>query len=215
MKFNDVDNGVDRTSVHGPYKTVKYLKIKDSLIDGQFPVNPVTKTGISGRGILGKWGPNHAADPIVMRKDSDNNVHIVLINRGDTGEWAIPGGMVELGDTVNATLLKEFMEEATNSLTKSQEENKATETRLKSIFGSATVIYQGYVDDPRNTDNAWIETVAKVVEVKESQLDDFKLEAGDDAKKVKWVKYDEGLELYASHMDFVRKAVKLVLKPGQ
>ena len=24
-------------------------------------------TGISGRGLLGKWGPNHAADPIVTQ----------------------------------------------------------------------------------------------------------------------------------------------------
>ena len=26
--------------------------------------------------------------------------------------------------------------------------------------GAATQVYKGYVDDPRNTDNAWIETVA-------------------------------------------------------
>lgn len=25
---------------------------------------------------------------------------------------------------------------------------------------AATQVYKGYVDDPRNTDNAWIETVA-------------------------------------------------------
>ena len=25
------------------------------------------RTGIVGRGLLGKWGPNHAVDPIVTR----------------------------------------------------------------------------------------------------------------------------------------------------
>lgn len=25
------------------------------------------RTGMIGRGLLGKWGPNHAADPIVTR----------------------------------------------------------------------------------------------------------------------------------------------------
>ena len=30
------------------------------------PLNP-TKTGIKGRGILGKKGPNHAADPVITR----------------------------------------------------------------------------------------------------------------------------------------------------
>jgi len=29
--------------------------------------NPVGRTGIQGRGWLGRWGPNHAADSIVTR----------------------------------------------------------------------------------------------------------------------------------------------------
>ena len=31
------------------------------------PLNPLGRTGLAGRGLLGKWGPNHAADPIVTR----------------------------------------------------------------------------------------------------------------------------------------------------
>ena len=29
--------------------------------------NPIGRTGMTGRGLLGRWGPNHAADPIVTR----------------------------------------------------------------------------------------------------------------------------------------------------
>ena len=29
--------------------------------------NPIGRTGMSGRGLLGRWGPNHAVDPIVTR----------------------------------------------------------------------------------------------------------------------------------------------------
>lgn len=29
--------------------------------------NPVGRTGLTGRGLLGRWGPNHAADPVVTR----------------------------------------------------------------------------------------------------------------------------------------------------
>lgn len=37
------------------------------------PINPIGRTGLIGRGVLGKWGPNHAADPIVTRwKTVDN-----------------------------------------------------------------------------------------------------------------------------------------------
>jgi len=27
--------------------------------------NPIGRTGMTGRGLLGKWGPNHAVDPVV------------------------------------------------------------------------------------------------------------------------------------------------------
>jgi ADP-ribose pyrophosphatase len=112
--------------------------------------NPHGRTGITGRGLLGRFGPNHAADPVVTRwqrnvagdinKDADNRfaaawgfgvlclfhsiksylfifslarpvLEFVAIKRLDTGEWAIPGGMVEAGDSVSATLRKEFGEE--------------------------------------------------------------------------------------------------------
>jgi len=64
--------------------------------------NPVGRTGMEGRGLLGRWGPNHAADPIVTRwkRDSEGKVEVVkgkprlefvAIRRKDTGDWAIPG----------------------------------------------------------------------------------------------------------------------------
>ena len=55
-----------------------------------------------GRGLLGKWGPNHAADPIVTRWKRDASgekvmmkgkpcLEFVAIRRKDNGEWALPG----------------------------------------------------------------------------------------------------------------------------
>ena len=73
------------------------------------PLNPRGRTGLAGRGVLGKWGPNHAADPIVTRWQRRDNGDIVTqessgrpvlefvsIQRRDTGEWAIPGGVYPL-----------------------------------------------------------------------------------------------------------------------
>ena len=70
------------------------------------PLNPRGRTGISGRGRLGKWGPNHAGDAIVTRFSmktvaaADGGgvrrvLEMVAIKRMDTGEWAIPGGMTD------------------------------------------------------------------------------------------------------------------------
>ena len=81
------------------------------------PRNPVGRTGMHGRGLLGRYGANFAADPIVTRrKPTDPTVlQMVTITRRDTGELAIPGGMVEYDETVNQTLRKEFYEEALRS----------------------------------------------------------------------------------------------------
>lgn len=79
------------------------------------PQNPVGRTGLRGRGLLGKWGPNHAADPIVTRHHPDTGrLQMVAIQRKDTRQWAIPGGMVDDGEVVSATLRREFTEEAGN-----------------------------------------------------------------------------------------------------
>ena len=86
---------------------------KSLRLDGEgVPLNPVGRTGLSGRGLLGKWGPNHAADPIVTRNDPEKDqLQMVAIQRKDTGQWALPGGMVDDGEEVSAKLRREFEEE--------------------------------------------------------------------------------------------------------
>ena len=49
IKWNEIDNKIDRRSHHGKY-----------VIENGYPKNPVGRTGLSMRGLLGKWGPNHA-----------------------------------------------------------------------------------------------------------------------------------------------------------
>ena len=83
---NDIETKTDRRSHHGIY----YVDFSGR------PMNPVGRTGMTGRGLLGKWGPNHAADPIVTRWSDDvisgkRVLEFVAIKRRDTGEWAIPG----------------------------------------------------------------------------------------------------------------------------
>ena len=80
------------------------------------------RTGLSGRGLLGKFGPNHAADTVVTRWAVDAEtgsrrvspsggpvMEFVGIRRKDTGEWALPGGMVDNGETISTTMKREFV----------------------------------------------------------------------------------------------------------
>ena len=100
----------------------------------------------------------------------------VAIKRDDTGDWALPGqaircfanftksftgqptsgGMVDPGETTTVALKREFGEEALNT-----DKHPERAQLIDKIFTNGTLIYQGYVDDPRNTDNAWMETRGK------------------------------------------------------
>ncbi|ESO95373.1 hypothetical protein LOTGIDRAFT_117098 [Lottia gigantea] len=201
IQFNTVDNNVNRTSFICKYEVVNSL-----------PRNPMGRTGLTGRGSLGRWGPNHAADPIVTRwKNKDKKIlQFVAVQRKDNGEWAIPGGMVDAGEVVSQTLRREFGEEALNTLEADSSEKKHIEQSLDRLFHSGTEIFKGYVDDPRNTDNAWMETVAMNFH---DELGDsaglFELNAGDDAMSVQWMDITNKSKLYASHEHFIQSVAQL------
>jgi len=73
-------------------------------------------------------------------------------------------------------------------------------------------VYKGYVDDPRNTDNSWMETAAIHFHCSPELAKALPLKAGDDAGEVQWLKVSESTpeyrNLFASHKDFADLAVK-------
>jgi ADP-ribose diphosphatase len=158
------------------------------------PLNPQGRTGITGRGLLGKWGPNYAADPIITRINKNSGVvEMLAIQRKDNGQWAIPGGMVDKGEEVSRTLSRELQEET--GVTLNMEKGK--------------MIYRGYVDDPRNTDHAWMETTAKHLHLPAELSEKMNLLAGDDARNVKWLPLRQEIiqKLYASHCALIIKTL--------
>ena len=64
----------------------------------------------------------------------DPQERVVLIRRGDTGEWCLPGGTLEWGETLRSMLPRELMEEAGVELLEAGE-----------LLG----VYSAFVRDPR------------------------------------------------------------------
>lgn len=184
--WNEIDGKINRVSY-----VCQYTFDKNTL----WPTNPIGRTGLAGRGVLGRWGPNHAADPIVSRISDDGYLEFVAIQRRDNEEWAIPGGMVDAGEHVSQTLQREFAEEAMNGVIDKES--------LKELWSAGKELYRGYVDDPRNTDNAWMETVVYNFHDSKGLLKNVALQAGDDAKALRWVRVDSKEPLYASHTHFI------------
>ncbi|CAF3699984.1 unnamed protein product [Rotaria socialis] len=213
IPWNSDDRLCDRRSYYGPYKII-----------GRVPQNPCGRTGITGRGHLGHFGPNHAADPIVTRWKRDKNgikvlhrrsrkpiLQFVCIIRKDTDEYAIPGGMADKKEKVTDTLQREFHEEALNFPDLDQHDKETLINTIKNIFeNGGTRIYCGYVDDPRNTDNCWMETTVYNFHDEDNEhLALINVHAGDDAAKAFWQDLDSQLRLFASHADFVKRVTLL------
>ena len=163
------------------------------------PLNPIGRTGLQGRGLLGRWGRNLAGDPMVTRVNPDTRqLELLVIQRKDSGKVALPGGMVDEGEAIAATTARELLEE----------------TGAEIDFKNATILFAGVVDDPRNTDNSWMETTVLHKHLSADEQKGIILRAGDDAKSARWREIDLELlsSMYASHGDYVRLALPKLAK---
>ena len=152
----------------------------------QLPRNPRGRTGMGGRGKLYCWGPNHAFDLVITRDHpTTGKLELMVVDKvdrdhriilGDSGRpWmSLPGSMIRKKGGADA-MLKEMrssfetkclvegmMEHGHNSedTTEVSRRSLQLESLLADLFTVKNIseLYRGYVDDPRNTDNAWIET---------------------------------------------------------
>lgn len=90
-----------------------------------------------------------------------------------------------------------------------EQRQEEAERLVRDFFTRGREVYRGYVDDPRNTDNAWMETVAVNFHDDEGRaVGKLPLQAGDDAQGVCWMDIGHQVKLYASHKDFISVVAK-------
>ena len=112
--------------------------------------------------------------------------------------------MVDEGEFVTMALKREFREEA-GSIN--------TPAVLEEIFSNPIVVYRGYSDDYRNTDNAWIETTCALF-FPTSNCRNLRLkEDGSETLCAAWKPFDDidTLNLFSSH----RKMLQVALHVAQ
>ena len=143
---------------------------------------------VSGRGFYWKWGPNRTADPIVVRHDQPKPM-VLLIKRGDTGHWALPGGFVDPGETPLQAAIRETNEEAGIDLAQFNQ--------------TGVQVYDGPLADVRVTAHAWPHTTAFRFDLEPDTTDLLPTgitEGYDDATLKKWEPIDNISEtLFGSH----------------
>ncbi|XP_036094011.1 transient receptor potential cation channel subfamily M member 2 isoform X3 [Rousettus aegyptiacus] len=200
ISYNAVDGPTDRRSFHGSYA------VQDGL-----PLNPMGRTGLRGRGALSFFGPNHTLQPVVTRwkRNQDGAIcrksvrkvlDVLVVKHPRSEHWALPGGSREPGETLPRKLKQVLQREFWPA--------------FESLLARGKEVYTGYMDDARNTDNAWIETVAISVhfpdqsDVELNKLN-MHLLAQDPETSIRWQVVDKRIPLYASHKAILQKVATL------
>ncbi len=79
----------------------------------------------------------------------DEAGRVLLIRRGDTGEWAPPGGTLEWGETLRSTLARELLEEAGVTLLEAGEVLGVYSDPARDLrFHAVTIIVDAKVSAP-------------------------------------------------------------------
>uniref|UniRef100_A0A8B9ZZE3 Transient receptor potential cation channel subfamily M member 2 n=1 Tax=Anas zonorhyncha TaxID=75864 RepID=A0A8B9ZZE3_9AVES len=201
INYNAMDGLIDRQSFHGLYA------VQDGL-----PLNPMGRTGLRGRGRLHSFGPNHALHPVVtrwrrnldgsiIRKSLKKMLEVLVAQYPLSDVWALPGGSLEPGETLPLKLKwilrREFW------------------PQFQNLLKQGTEIHKGYLDDPRNTDNAWVETVAVSIhfdsqnDVQMKRLNSF-LQGCDPELCIRWQVLDRRMPLHANHKLLLYKVSTLL-----
>ncbi|MFL4497568.1 NUDIX domain-containing protein [Streptomyces sp. VTCC 41912] len=161
-----------------------------------WPLHPAGRTGRTGRN-LGRWGENAAADPIVIAGTGPDR-RILLITREDIHQEAIPGGMVDPGESAPAALVRELREETGVDLSDHQ----------------SVILGRDLVDDWRQSDHAWVASTSALYVLPITVT----ATAADDALDATWYPAGSmaaletaiaaaGRTLYAAHRPLIARAL--------
>ncbi|MEV8336499.1 NUDIX domain-containing protein [Streptomyces niveus] len=166
-----------------------------------WPLHPHGRTGRTGRN-LPKWGENSAADPIVVAGTGQER-RVLLITRKDIQEEAIPGGMIDPGETAPAALIRELGEE----------------TRVDLRGHTPVILSIEIVNDWRASDHAWVASTSALFLLPATVT----ATAASDALDANWYPFGSldaldaaitaaGRTLYAAHRPLLQRALDYLNK---
>jgi ADP-ribose pyrophosphatase len=111
------------------------------------PLNPRGRTGIAGRGSLGRWGANRSASVVPVRRNPASGELDVLLGTADDGRLEIPKGFLHDGEAPEDAAARVI----------------GIETGWGVVPAPEDGFFDGYIYDARQTDHSWIETCAHLL----------------------------------------------------
>ncbi|KRX14457.1 ADP-ribose pyrophosphatase, mitochondrial [Trichinella nelsoni] len=174
--FNDKDGTIDRRTM-----AFKQYELKDGR-----PVNPAGFTGIQGRGLLPRWGPNIFCIFLVTRGTGENLEVLTVASDGNSLE--LPKMYVDNQET--STLRMKLLEEMYNSRAQDKITREDLIGIVKKAMKKSLMVKLGFTPDALNTDNAWMETLmVQIKDKKKKHIGKVDLKSST-SKGVEWKKID-------------------------
>ena len=131
----------------GEANTTRRLQPTEHQDEEGRPLNPRGRTGLRGRGLLGKWGANVAVAAVVTKPGAEpGTLDVLLGRRAAVPGLDLPKGFVQPGETADAAMSRILLTEVGWVPPE-----------------SGDVIVEGYAYDARQTDHAWVELEAHLV----------------------------------------------------
>ncbi|KRY91290.1 ADP-ribose pyrophosphatase, mitochondrial [Trichinella pseudospiralis] len=151
--FNEKDGSVDR-------RTMAFRRYE--LKDGR-PINPAGFTGMQGRGLLPRWGPNIFCTFLVTRGVGDDLEVLTVASDGKSLE--LPKMYVDSQET--SALTMKLLEEMYNSRAEDEITREDLTAIVKRAMKKSLIVKLGFTPDALNTDNSWMETL--MVQIKDKK----------------------------------------------
>ncbi|XP_053732121.1 LOW QUALITY PROTEIN: transient receptor potential cation channel subfamily M member 2-like [Synchiropus splendidus] len=156
--------------------------------------NPGGRTGIKGRGALSCLGPNLCTDVVVTRwRDGELSVLEFLGIQDDIRRTLeLPGGLVQSPDQLPERLKRSM--------------GIPLYEKVNQRLSTAAKVFEGYVDDSRNTDNAWVESVVLNLHLDWSAVEDVEIMnlIADSNGSLKWKDISSKTGLSSNQSDALR-----------
>ncbi|XP_076858615.1 transient receptor potential cation channel subfamily M member 2 isoform X2 [Brachyhypopomus gauderio] len=156
--------------------------------------NPAGRTGLRGAGALKSLGPNLLIKIIITRCE-DSVLQFLAVWDNTTGSWTIPGGPAQPGMPIPGGLEPVL--------------GKKLYQKIKSKIESGTQVkevYKSYVDDNRNTDNAWMEATITTLHLdwRSVRMDDV-----GETKRLQWLEVSSQTPVCPYQQEALRHVAEL------
>ncbi|XP_053732117.1 transient receptor potential cation channel subfamily M member 2-like isoform X1 [Synchiropus splendidus] len=160
--------------------------------------NPGGRTGIKGRGALSCLGPNLCTDVVVTRwRDGELSVLEFLGIQDDIRRTLeLPGGPVLSPDQLPERLKRSM--------------GIPLYEKVNQKLSTAAKVFESYVDDSRNTDNAWVESVILNLHLDWSAVEDVEIMnmIADSNGSLKWKDISSKTGLRSNQSDALQRVAE-------